>query len=66
VEVEVEVGEEEDKGRCVGEGGGKGGSMKDSMEGVLVARSRLRRFCRMRRNRQRRREMRMRSVKPRI
>jgi hypothetical protein len=63
-EVEVEVGGEDDEGVSVGEG--KGLYINDSMEGVLVARSRVRRLCRMRRNRKRRRKRRMRSVKPRI
>lgn len=62
--MEVEVGEEEDDGVCAGEG--LGVSTKDSMEGVLVARNRVRRLCWMRKNKERRRKMRTRSVKPRM
>jgi hypothetical protein len=64
------VGEKEDETGCIGED--KGVSIKDSMEGVLVAssRCRVRRLClclcRMSRNRESRRKMRMRSVKPRM
>ena len=53
----MKVGEKEDKRGCIGED--KGVSIKDSMEGVLVARSRVRRLClcRMSRNKERRRKM---------
>jgi hypothetical protein len=59
---------EKDETGCISEG--KEVSIKDSMEGVLVAssRCRVRRLClcRMSRNRESRRKMRMRSVKPRM
>jgi hypothetical protein len=64
----MKVGEKEDKEGCIDERTGV--SIKDSMEGFLVAssRCRVRRLClyRMSRNRERRRKMRMRSVKPRM